>query len=174
MFPGCSRHPSEGGYCVGHRKYAGMKVEKQKAYRIPAKSAKKLAREKAEKEQRGDAKTELQAWYENIMATEEPVCWETGERIDKNDKLGWMGSIAHILPKKLFKSVATHPLNYVILKMWGGTHDRYDKSWKDASQMKVWPVVVERFLQFEQEIAASERKYLPDVLLRELEKRTEQ
>lgn len=167
-FPGCKSHPQTNGYCIGHRIYAGASTEAKKPYRIPAKSAKKIAAEKQAAEVRGDAKTELQLWYDRIMSTEEPVCWETGESIDKTDRLGWHGSIAHILPKKTFPSVATHPLNYVILKMWGGTHDRYDGSWSKAQKMKVWPRVVERFLQFQHEIADSERKYIPDCLLKHI------
>lgn len=140
-------------------------------YKIPQKSAKKIASEKSEKEKRGDRETELQQWYANIMATEKPVCWETGDKINTDEKKvknkpdGWHGSIAHILPKKIFPSVATHPLNYTILKMWGGTHAKYDLSWESASKMKVWPRVVERFLKIYPSIADNEKKYLPDVLL---------
>lgn len=164
IFPACKRHPMQNGYCVGHAAY-GSAVPKAKSTGIPKKSAKKLQEESAK-----PSTTDLQAWYEHIMKTEKPVCWETGEKIDKKDKKGWHGSIAHILPKKTFKSVATHPKNYLILKMWGGTHARYDVSWLSASKMKVWPTAVKRFIQIYPHIADSEKKYLPDVLLKELEK----
>lgn len=107
---------------------------------IAKKSAKKIAEEKAVKVEWED--TELQKWYAAIMEREEGRCWETGERINKEDKFGWQGSIAHVLPKSLFPSVATHPLNYMILKMWGGTHGNYDASWERAAKMKVWPHAV--------------------------------
>lgn len=76
------------------------------------------------------------------MEREEGRCWETGERINKKDKFGWHGSVAHILGKADFPSVKTHPLNYMILKMWGGTHGNYDASWERAAKMKVWPHAV--------------------------------
>lgn len=164
IFPACKRHPMQNGLCIGHSKH-DTSIPKKKYAGIPKKSAKKLAEEKNK-----PATTDLQAWYDNIMKTEKAVCWETGEKIDKKDKKGWHGSIAHILPKKTFRSVATHPKNYLILKMWGGTHARYDVSWQSASKMKVWPTAVQRFLEIYPHIADSEKKYLPDVLLKELEK----
>lgn len=109
---------------------------------IPKKSAKKKAEEKRGRDERGDGDTDLQRWYAAIMAKEEGRCWETGEKINKEDSFGWHGSIAHVLPKSKFESVATHPQNYMILKMWGGTHAKYDASWESASKMKVWPYAI--------------------------------
>lgn len=168
LFPGCASHPQPNGYCIGHKIYAGAQTEKKKAYRLPPKSAKKLAAEKQEKDQRGDQETELQRWYQDIMKNEKAICWETGVIIDKKDPKGWHGSIAHILPKKLFPSVSTHPLNYTILSMWGGTHDTYDSSWTSAQKMKVWPKAVERFKLMFKDIADNEKKYIPDCLLKHI------
>jgi hypothetical protein len=145
----------------------GKKIPK-KVYYIPKKSTKKIAAEKAEKESRGNSETDLQKWYNYIMKNEEPICWETGDPINKNDQLGWHGSIAHILPKKKFDSVKTHPLNYVILKMWGGVHGNFDNNWKKAQTMKVWPIVVERFKEIYPDIAQKERKFIPQCLLKHI------
>lgn len=138
---------------------------------IAKKSAKKIAEEKKQKEILGGGDTELQKWYGNIMKNEKPVCWETGNVINVKDKVGWHGSIAHVLPKKLFPSVATHPHNYLILEMYGGSHGQYDSSWANAKKMKVWSKAVERFLMIEPDIALGERKYIPDCLMEELIKR---
>jgi hypothetical protein len=150
-----------------HSKYAGPRESKKKKP-IPKMSAKKIAAAKTAKEGRAGKETDLQEWYAKIMKDEKPVCWETGEEISKGDVKGWHGSIAHILPKKLFPSVSTHPMNYLILKMWGGTHARYDLSWESAQKMKVWPLAVDRFLQFANQIADNEMKYLPNCLLEKL------
>jgi len=166
-FPCCTRHPQANGFCIGHKDY-GSTVAKAKPKGIAPKSEKKLATEKMEKEQRGDDPTKLQKWYSEIMLKEEPICWETKEVIDKEDEKGWHGSIAHILPKKLFPSVQTHPKNYLILKMWGGTHASYDASWQSAQKMKVWPLAVKRFLEIEKNIAERERVYLPDCLIKHI------
>ena len=182
-FPNCPRHPESNGFCIGHAGYGSSIASVKKVNRIAPKSAKRLAAEKSAKEQRADGETELQEWFTRIMKAEKPVCWETGQSIDTrksaNDPDGkpvknfvneFHGSIAHILPKKIFKSIKTHPKNYLILKMWGGIHARYDLSWDSASKMKVWPVAVKRFIEMYDDIADSEKKYLPDVLLKELEK----
>lgn len=151
-------------------------AEKKKPKAIPKKSAKKLAREKEEKEALGGKMTDQQAWYDHIMKTENPVCWETGRDIDtrppkKGSINAWHASIAHILPKKQFKSVATHPLNYLILSWFGGVHAKWDASWTSAKTMKVWNIAMDRVAQIYPDIADSEKKYLPDSILKELEKR---
>lgn len=144
----------------------------KKVYKgIPKKSVKKIAAEKAEKENRGEGGTEksdLVKWYETIMNSEEGKCWETGERIDKRDKMGWHGSIAHVLPKDLFPSTATHPMNYMILKMWGGTHGQYDSSWENASKMKVWPYACRIFNILYPLLTREEKSKLPDIIIQEI------
>ncbi len=123
----------------------GRPLKEKKKYVIPKKSAKREAKEKEQKiiqQETGNTETDLQKWYAEIMAKETPRCWETGEWIDTKDTFGWHGSIAHVLGKELFPSVKTHPLNYMILKMWGGTHGQFDSSWENASKMRVWPHAV--------------------------------
>lgn len=131
-------------------------------------SAKKEAELAAEKESRGENATELQQWYERIMFSEEGKCWETDERIDKNDKMGWHGSVAHCLPKNEYPSVATHPMNYMILKMWGGTHGQYDSSWENASKMKVWKHACKVFNILYPCLTAEEKRKLPDIIIQEI------
>lgn len=170
-FPGCKFMAESNGYCIRHQFMAGTPIAKKERKPIPAKSKKRVEKEKAQKQEKGpDHETDLQQWFNHIMATEKPVCWETGEEIDTTepDQRGWRGSIAHVLPKKLFKSVATHPDNYLILKMYGGTHDRYDSSWAKAQKMKVWPEAVRRFVKIYPSIADSEKKYIPDCLIKHL------
>jgi len=112
--------------------------------------------------------TELQKWYKWIMNSESPICWETGEKIDKRDIMGWHGSIAHILDKGNYPSVATHPQNYMILKMWGGTHGQYDSSWENASKMKVWKHCCKIFNVLYPLLTREEKAKLPDVILQEI------
>ena len=112
--------------------------------------------------------TELQKWYSAIMQKEEGRCWETGEKINKNDKRGWHGSIAHILGKADFPSVSTHPLNYMILKMWGGTHGQYDSSWENASKMKVWPYAVKIMNILYPLLTREEKSRLPEIITQEI------
>lgn len=112
--------------------------------------------------------TELQKWYAAIMEKEEGRCWETGERINKDDKMGWHGSIAHVLPKSDYPSVSTHPLNYMILKMWGGTHGQYDSSWENASKMKIWPYAVKIINILYPLLNREERARLSEIIVQEI------
>lgn len=152
---------------------AAAGLPKPKAiYKISKKSKKKLAQEAAEKELRSEKGTELQQWYAKIMQGESPICWETGERIDTNDLMGWHGSIAHILDKGNFPSVQTHPQNYMILKMWGGTHGQYDSSWENASKMRVWPYAVKIMNILYPLLTREEKAKLPDIILQEIKPET--
>lgn len=112
--------------------------------------------------------TKLQKWYSEIMEKEVARCWETGEPINKQDKKAWHGSIAHVLPKGDYPSVATHPLNYMILKMWGGAHGQYDASWEKAAKMKVWPHACKIFNILYPLLSREEKSRLPEIIIQEL------
>jgi hypothetical protein len=146
----------------------GRPPKEKKRYVIPRKSAKKIAQEGKAKDERGGEDTELQKWYAKIMQEETGKCWETGELINKQDKMGWHGSIAHILDKKNFGSVKTHPLNYMVLKMWGGTHGQYDSSWENASKMKIWPYAVKIINILYPLLTPEEKRKLPDIVIQEI------
>lgn len=143
---------------------ARMPKEK-KRYKIPIKSAKRIAKEKAEKEERNGEQTELQRWYQHIIKIESPICWETLQRFNGNDKSIFIGSIAHILPKSLYPSVATHPRNYMILHMWNGAHANYDRSWGSASKMKIWSYALNIILnELYPLLTPEEKRKLPDFI----------
>jgi hypothetical protein len=133
-------------------------------------SDKKRKEDVEAKEARGGEATDQQKWYEKIMQSEEPKCWETGDRLNKQDKLGWHGSVAHCLPKSLFPSVATHPMNYMILSMWNGSHANYDRSWESAAKMKVWKyalkIIITVLLPC---LTPEEKRKLPEVVLQEID-----
>lgn len=76
---------------------------------------------------------------------------------------GKKAHVAHIIPKRHFKSVQAQPLN-----RWFGCidcHTDYDnKGWSYAVTMAVWPKVVERFQAFMDKIKPGELKHLPAAL----------
>lgn len=104
--------------------------------------------------------SELILWYSARIMERTGFCMECGERIP----LAYAhASIAHILPKSLFPSVSTHPLNGMELGAGCGCHSRWDKSWESAQKMKVYPLAKERFKQFEHLIISSEeRRRIPE------------
>ena len=62
----------------------------------------------------------------------------------------------------------THPKNYMILNMWGGAHGQYDSSWKNAMEMKVWPIAVEVIKILYPLLTPKEKKKLPDIVVKEI------
>ena len=142
--------------------------KERKKYVIPKISEKKRHEIERNKENRGTEDTELQKWYGHIMQKEIPTCWETKEKIDIRDRMGWQGSIAHILSKSQIPSVRTHPLNYMILKMWGGTHGQYDSTWENAAKMKIWPYACKIINILYPILTREEKAKLPDVVIQEI------
>jgi len=137
--------------------------------RIPPVSAKQKEKLKAEQPQRA----EKSQWFLDRIAESKGRCMECGCSINKNNVTFAIMTVAHVLPKRKgqFPSVATHKDNSLELCVTNGCHDRYDKTWGDAAQMKVWPLAVKKFLIIYPSIAPAERKNIPDVLMQELEPR---
>jgi len=92
-------------------------------------------------------KIDLENWFNGIEIKEFKNggycrCMECGEFIYRDYA---RHATAHLLPKKIFKSIATHPLNYLILGAGCGCHEkthRIDKFIK----MKIWPTAKERII----------------------------
>ncbi len=114
--------------------------------------------------------TELDRWFAMVATfiKANPHCWNCGEFIpDMTTKDGklvptdrfYRAASAHIFPKSLFQSVATHPLNFLILGAGCGCHHEFDSSIDKACEMKVWPTSVLRFIKFEENITET-HKYL--------------
>lgn len=114
--------------------------------------------------------TELARWFNVKMMTSEPVCENCDLFIFISSQKHWHGCQAHVLPKSLFPSVATHPDNHMVLDWYGcNCHGQFDSSWLNASKMLIFPTAFERFLKFESLIAQDERKNIPEVFLKEME-----
>ncbi len=73
------------------------------------------------------------------------------------------------MPKSKFRSLADHPLNYLILSAGCGCHDK-THVWSNFQKMKVWPIAVEHFLAMYHLIPANEWRHIPQILLDEIEK----
>jgi hypothetical protein len=148
-------------YLEERRKYieAGRPLKEKKVYTIPKKSEKRIAKEKAEEQktvivkpkkkgwfdieeaERGITIThvsnpkgnaELQRWFEDrrkeLVGTCQCGC---GNKSQKKDDTFFKGSCCHIFPKRKFKSVMLHPLNYVERAMFGGCHSIMDDTSMD-------------------------------------------
>jgi len=136
-------------------------------------SLKKAAADKAQKEVgtgKAATKLELDVWFDNIRKEQLGegsfcFCWECGAVIPESFM---RHATAHLLPKKLFVSVATHPLNYMIYGAGCGCHvktDRLDKFVK----MKTWPEAARRIKEMVPLLPFDELKYLSGQLMTALE-----
>lgn len=154
-------------------KLFGKPVKEKKRYTIPKKSQKKIEQEKLEKQVgKPSSKLELDKWFDDILLEQtkgqrrggtvcmECGCWIPTEYIRH--------ATAHLLPKKLFKSVATHPLNYLILGAGCGCHAKTDRVDKFIT-MKVWPEAARRIKEMITLLPFDELKYLSSQLMTALE-----
>lgn len=119
---------------------------------------------------------DLEKFFEDRMNSLYPKCENCGaERIillDERYKKQWKSCQAHLLPKRHFKSIETHPLIGMVLGSgYSGMcncHDDYDHDWERASKMNIWPEVVRRFKILYPLITKEEHKFIPEILLETL------
>lgn len=142
---------------------------------IAKKSAKKIEQEKEEKAVRlSGGGNELDRWFKARRAEMQGVCLHCGAKTTKHQDNWYKCSICHILPKRLFKSVANHPLNWIELCFWEkNCHANYDNHILDITELNCYDLVIERFIAMYPDITAKERKYIPDVLLQYVKNETD-
>jgi hypothetical protein len=165
---------------------AAAGLPKPKKYKpIAKKSAKKLKQEAEERDiikesvelGKSTGIPDQEQWFEDRMKESLPVCMNCGMEanwlLQPEYKKIWRACQAHILPKRKtqFPSVATHPMNHLVLfPVWGGhlcgCHNEFDSSWFNATTMKVWGIAIHRFKEFESAIAPKERYRIPEQFLK--------
>ena len=123
---------------------------------------------------------ELSEWFQERMGRLEVKCencgatnfWLEQNKETKVGKLKWRSCQAHLMPKRHFKSLMTHPLNGMVLGSgYSGLcncHDNYDATWEKAAKMKIWDEVVRRFLIMYPLITPEEQRFIPPQLLQEI------
>lgn len=102
-------------------------------------------------------RADLEQWFDNIarQIRNSPFCWECKAYISERY---YRHATAHIFPKAIFESVATHPMNYLILGAACGCHDKTHRL-DTFSDMKVFGEACRRFKLFEKSIT-EKHKYL--------------
>lgn len=157
---GCQNTPTigNGGYCWEHkeqdpgfeRKEARRTAKKDEKKLMPSVSNSGIPSDLSEKfvDNAGLKYIKDLAQFFKEAAEEiakDARCWECQQPISIND---FRNSTAHILPKEFFKSIATHPLSYVVAGCRCGCHHRTHRL-DTFSQMKIFPVAVLRLRQIE-------------------------
>lgn len=116
----------------------------------------------------GDEKQELSLteWFLERRKEMTGKCKHCGAVSCKNDNLFFKHSIAHILPKRLFPSVATHPDNWIELCFWSkNCHGNFDNGILDMIDLHCFDEVIEKFIRIYPAIDNKERRHIPDILL---------
>lgn len=112
----------------------------------------------------------LQRWFEERRNELTGYCKHCNGETEKNSEKYWKYSICHILPKAYFKSVATHPSNFVELCYHQNScHSQMDNKMLDLIDMNCFDEVVQKFVEMYPSIAPEERRRIPNVLLQYLE-----
>lgn len=147
----------------------------KKKYTIPKKSAKKLRQEAEEKAvNKVSGGSELDRWFQARRKEMRGHCLHCGGKSCKYSDQYFKFSIAHILPKNLFKSIKTHPLNWIELCHFDKScHTNLDNHSLDITELNCYDLVIERFIAIYPDIAPKERKYIPDVLLQYVKNETD-
>jgi len=146
----------------------GTQAKPEKA--APAPISKQSAKKIKELEEDKPTRQKRKAWFEARMKELKGVCTECGHPIKKDIPAFAICAVAHVVPKRKeqFPSIEFHPKNFIELGAECGCHNKYDTSWDDASQMKVWPLIIEKFILLYPSIDPSERKHIPELLRQEV------
>jgi len=153
--------------------------KEKRIYQIPKVSAKRQKQMEVEGKVRETTKkmaktvsgtAELNRWFEDRRKEMTGICAHCGSASCKKDDNYYKFSIAHILPKRIFKSVATHPLNWIELCFWRNScHTNMDNNTLDLIDLNCFDTVIERFVAMYPQIDSKERRYIPEVLLQYVE-----
>jgi hypothetical protein len=142
----------------------GRPLKKSTPHPIAKKSDKRKEKEKAMMND-----DTMVVWFEDRRKEMKGTCAHCGGKSCTDDKF-FKHSIAHILPKALFNSVAHHPSNWIELCFFGNScHTNMDNGLLDMTEMNCWDAIVERFQEMYPYIDQKERKKIPETLKQYIE-----
>lgn len=129
----------------------------KKSYYIPKISAKKAKQLKEQKLNGSDG--EMDAFFDKMRKRMTGTCQcGCAQPSQKKDDTFFRNCICHIFPKRIFKSIATHELNWVERAFWGGCHGQMDDTsierWKNYAD---WDDIKEKFHQLAPLLTDEER-----------------
>lgn len=177
-FADCDRCGSESTPCKKRKKellcFNCCKIEdvqkqisKAKARETASRLRNKFSREHSEQAAAQVSKNAaLTRWFNDRRKEMNGVCAHCGGRTEKHNDATFKCSIAHILPKAYFKSVAMHPLNWIELCFYKNScHTNFDNKMLDIIELNCFDTVIERFIAMYPDIAQDEKRRIPIILL---------
>lgn len=126
----------------------------------------KRAAEIAEQKKAGTDEL-LDKWFEDKMTNSLRKCENCGKSLAHYNDLDWRGSQHHVLEKALYPSVATHPMNHLVLGKWC-CHHVWHVSWEKASKMSIFPKAIDIIKNLYTLLPTEEKKKLPEVVIQEI------
>lgn len=159
------------------------KPKPRKIYTIPKRSKKRIEQDRLQPAEVVVVRAKKTGWYKSDSNTDELIQWFEDRRkemtgtcshclgkTEKADDDTFKCSIAHILPKSTFKSVATHPNNWLELCFYGQScHTNLDNYMIDLIDLNCFDEVIKKFVSMYPSIAPNERRRIPAVLLQYIE-----
>jgi hypothetical protein len=132
---------------------------------------KKISDKKAA-EIKGESKSDLDKFFEQAREAMTGKCLFCGGKTEKFNDDTYRFSIAHLLPKRknMFPSVACHSDNFLELCHFGNScHTNFDSgiiTWEFLADSAEWKIISEKFLKIYPFILESEKRNLPEQLLK--------
>jgi len=141
---------------------------KQKAKKPIAKmSAKRIEKEKAEKEALGWNDSELVRFYKSAMKRMTGQCLWCGAKTETHIYRYAIFSICHLLDKRetMCPSVKCHPVNWI--ELCPDHHTEFDKmNWGEKEQLGFWNIIQERLIMVYPDLVEDEKRHFPDSILK--------
>lgn len=110
--------------------------------------------------------SELDRWFKDRRKEMTGRCEHCSGVSCKHDDKYYKHSIAHLLPKKIFKSVATHPDNWIELCFWNNScHTNFDNHMIDLIDLNCFDNVINKFAKIYPDIAPEEKRHIPKILI---------
>lgn len=109
-------------------------------------------------------------WFKRQRPKMKGFCSNCGGKTMKDDDEKFHYSIAHLLPKNFFKSIATNDFNWIELCYYGRScHANYDNHMIDLTDLNCFDEVITKFVAMYPSIDKKERRRIPSVLLQYIE-----
>lgn len=123
----------------------------------------KVNSSKPKKVDKYSERKELDKWFAHQISIMPRYCEECGDYLNPYAPWGAKSYIAHILPKRHFKSVMVHPDNRMFLCVQ--CHTNLD-NWpaKKVIEMKIMPLLLQRYVRFSHKTHDDELEHLPAFL----------
>lgn len=139
---------------------AGRPLKTKKPYSIKKISDKRAA--KIKEQRLAGTDSEMDLFFKSMRKTMKGRCLFCGADTLKKDDDKFHFSLAHLLPKATFKSIATHPSNIIELCFYNNScHTNFDAgmiTWEFIKDSKEWEIIKEQLLEILPLVAEEERK----------------